>query len=464
MAHNTRPIIVMLFLITIICIVTSLPASMNMPLVDPGLFVISGVKTCGNTLGYCLLGSDCTMDDDFLPDPTGNCDGLKRAFTPSAPFACCKFNQRSKQSGTPIVDTNTKKTTNTVTKNKFGRNTRENIDSSLMNSDQLAKLNEIELVVKKIVEQLINETANNIKTEEPILNNETKMEENTIRNIINDENPTMNDIIEIKDDTTVDPSISPEETLDEEYLKKDIPLEIKNDNETNILDTAELETEESTIDDEFKAEKRICQKSCKSEVTFLVDKKPMCYGTLLDDIWILTSATCASRLNKSGIRKVTVSRKDSVGATLSISNILVHENFKSPVSKTTPENNDLALVSLTVPLEGQECTPCFSQKNSLTNEVCRTFQNSNFKNTVKSSDNCEGRVQIRKLISNPYIILPCHHWRMQYNQEGRLGSSLWCDGKLAGVQTGVGVGSLIYTPVNEYAMWISDNKRIEERR
>lgn len=45
----------------------------------------------------------------------------------------------------------------------------------------------------------------------------------------------------------------------------------------------------------------------------------------------------------------------------------------------------LALVSLTVPLEGQECTPCFSQKNTITNEVCRTFQNSNFKNTVKSS-------------------------------------------------------------------------------
>lgn len=45
----------------------------------------------------------------------------------------------------------------------------------------------------------------------------------------------------------------------------------------------------------------------------------------------------------------------------------------------------LALVSLTVPLEGQECTPCFSQKNNITNEVCRTFQNSNFKNTVKSS-------------------------------------------------------------------------------
>ncbi|KAL5234652.1 hypothetical protein ACI65C_002062 [Semiaphis heraclei] len=424
----------MLLLTTIICIATSLPASMNMPLVDPGLFVISGVKTCGNTLGYCLLGSDCTMDDDFLPDSTGNCDGLKRAFTPSAPFTCCKFNQRIPQSRTPLIEPNIKKATNTVAKDKLGRNTRENIDASQMDNDQLAKLNEIELVVKKIVEQLINETANSIKAEETVLNTETKMEENTIRNNLNDEKPTTSDVIEIKD-TTLDPLVNPEET-----------------------------TEEPTIDDEFKIEKRICQKSCKSEIIFLVDKKPMCYGTLLDDVWILTSATCASRLNKSGIRKVTVSRKDLVGATLSISNILVHENFKSPVSKSAPENNDLALASLTVPLEGQACTPCFSQKKSITNEVCKTSQNINYKNTVKSSENCEGRVQLRKLISNPYIILPCNHWRMQYNQEGQLGSSLWCDGKLAGVQTGVGVGSLIYTPVNEYAMWISDNKRIEDRR
>jgi len=234
------------------------------------------------------------MDDDFLPDSTGNCDGLKRAFTPSAPFTCCKFNQRIPQSRTPIIEPNIKKATNTVAKDKLARNTRENIDSSLMDNDQLAKLNEIELVVKKIVEQLINETANSIKAEETELNTETITEENTIRNSINEEKPTTSDVIEIKD-TTLDPLVNPEETLDEEYLKKEIPLEEKDDNGTITSDVTESETEEPTIDDEFKIEKRICQKSCKSEIIFLVDKKPMCYGTLLDDIWILTSATCASR-------------------------------------------------------------------------------------------------------------------------------------------------------------------------
>lgn len=235
------------------------------------------------------------MDDDFLPDPTGNCDGLKRAFTPSAPFACCKFNKISPQSETPVTVSNTKKPTNIVTKDTFGRNTRENIDSLKVDSDKLAKLNEIELVVKKIVEQLINETANNIKAEETIIINDTKTEENTIRNGINDANPTINDIIEIKD-TTVDPLINSEQALNEEHSKtEEPPLEKKENDETNKSDTIESETEESTIDDEFKAEKRICQKTCKSEIIFLVDKKSMCYGTLLDDVWILTSATCASR-------------------------------------------------------------------------------------------------------------------------------------------------------------------------
>lgn len=113
------------------------------------------------------------------------------------------------------------------------------------------------------------------------------------------------------------------------------------------------------------------------------------------------------RLNKADIRKVTVSRKESIGPSLNISNILVHENFKSPVSKNQPENNDLgitflffkhiwyrfikmyvsnylALASLTVPIQGEACIPCFSQKNTITNEVCKTFQTTNYKNAVKS--------------------------------------------------------------------------------
>lgn len=266
--------------------------------------MISGVKTCGNNSGYCLLGSDCTTDDDFLPDPSGNCDGLKRAFTPSASFTCCKFNRRSPQPETHKTDFNTKKVTSTeksTNKEKLARNTRENIDPLQMDNDQLAKLNEIGLVVKKIVEQLLNETANTIKTDETYIKNETAMEANTIRNEIVEETPTIDDNIEIKE-STINPLMKSEETLGNENLGTEIPPENKEENDTKQMETnaesnpaTEPDTIEIAIDDEFRAEKNICQKTCKSEVIFMIEKKPLCYGTLLDSIWILTSATCASR-------------------------------------------------------------------------------------------------------------------------------------------------------------------------
>jgi len=259
-----------------------------------GLFVISGVRTCGDSSGYCLLGSDCTTDDDFLPDPSGNCEGLKRAFTPSAPFVCCKFNRRSLQTGTPTTSSDVKKVTSTeVYKNKLTRSAGENIGPSKTDRDQLTKLNQIESVIKKIIEQLINETANSIKSDTTTIINETRPEENTNRNELREDILMYDDSAEI-DATTLNPLTNVEEPLDNWNLGTDITPENKEEPETNNSDT--IEPEESTIDDEkFKAETNICQKTCKSEIIFIADKKPICYGTLLDDIWILTSATCASR-------------------------------------------------------------------------------------------------------------------------------------------------------------------------
>lgn len=237
------------------------------------------------------MGNDCTTDDDFLPDPSGNCDGLKRAFTPSAPFICCKFNKISPpQPGTPKIDTVIKKNTSTEIKNKISRNTREDIDSSKMDIDQLSKLNQIESVIKKIVEQLINETANNIQVEQTLINNETKIDENTVRN---EELPMINDTIEINE-TTMGPTTEADETVIDESTN--IPLEYKEESaEINKINAIETTTQDSFIDDEFRVEKHICQKTCRSEIIFLSEKKPLCYGTFLDDIWILTSGTCASR-------------------------------------------------------------------------------------------------------------------------------------------------------------------------
>ena len=56
-----------------------------------------GVRSCRAGAGYCLLGLDCTLDEDFLPDDEGgHCDGLRFAFTPSAHFICCRYNAANK--------------------------------------------------------------------------------------------------------------------------------------------------------------------------------------------------------------------------------------------------------------------------------------------------------------------------------------------------------------------------------
>ena len=55
--------------------------------------MIVGVSSCGDGgSGYCILGNDCTVDKEFIPDNNhGHCDGLKNAFTPSATFTCCQL-------------------------------------------------------------------------------------------------------------------------------------------------------------------------------------------------------------------------------------------------------------------------------------------------------------------------------------------------------------------------------------
>jgi len=73
-----------------------------------GLFVIMGVHSCRAGAGYCLLGLDCTLDEDFLPDDQGgHCDGLRSAFTPSAHFICCRYNAANKTISPQIVPIST---------------------------------------------------------------------------------------------------------------------------------------------------------------------------------------------------------------------------------------------------------------------------------------------------------------------------------------------------------------------
>ena len=63
------------------------------PIVDPGVFVITQIKECRNRMGYCILGTSCSVDSDFVKDDMGgHCNRLSEAFSPRATFVCCKQN------------------------------------------------------------------------------------------------------------------------------------------------------------------------------------------------------------------------------------------------------------------------------------------------------------------------------------------------------------------------------------
>jgi len=63
------------------------------PTVDPGVFVITHIRSCRNGAGYCILGHACNVDSDFVKDELGgNCTGLASAFSPPAQFVCCQQN------------------------------------------------------------------------------------------------------------------------------------------------------------------------------------------------------------------------------------------------------------------------------------------------------------------------------------------------------------------------------------
>lgn len=92
--------------------------------------MILGVRTCGGGGGYCLLGTDCTLDRDFAADDVGgHCDGLRFAFTPAAHFSCCKYVERSNTTlpGEPAEATTTEDPALDATTVNSGDNDAENV-------------------------------------------------------------------------------------------------------------------------------------------------------------------------------------------------------------------------------------------------------------------------------------------------------------------------------------------------
>merc|ERR1712193_374393 len=83
-----------LLLVCLVSVIQSRPKSWREgPIVDPGVFVITQIKECRNRMGYCILGTSCSVDSDFVKDDMGgHCNRLSEASSPRATFVCCKQN------------------------------------------------------------------------------------------------------------------------------------------------------------------------------------------------------------------------------------------------------------------------------------------------------------------------------------------------------------------------------------
>jgi len=91
---TSQNIMIFIILTLIVSLSESRPKSWREgPIVDPGVFVITHIRDCRNGSGYCILGTNCSVDKDFIPDDLGgHCRGLASGFSPQASFVCCRQN------------------------------------------------------------------------------------------------------------------------------------------------------------------------------------------------------------------------------------------------------------------------------------------------------------------------------------------------------------------------------------
>ncbi|KAI5706429.1 hypothetical protein M8J76_009656 [Diaphorina citri] len=554
------------FLFVATFVATSGKVMQNMhPIVDAGLFVISGVMTCGDGRGYCLLGLDCTLDEEFLPDPQGHCRGLQNAFTPSAHFSCCKYKNLTGQDNfvytmvDPAVSTlvNSYSESSTEKMNIENQNTGSNIkDATKHDADQGIKdaniIEEFHKHMEKVklknddkehkvpvstntntmvtstqdYESVAIESNEDSEEEEEDDDDEEedeedesdeKSENNDIKTIqlggnsgdrdeketnetdeyydSNESNEKENKEKEPNKDTDhmkkVDIGYKTEENIttaiDTDSVVNNVKLFLGNNinKETqkpskynskpiiqnNLIqsDTSNKEQNKVSNLDELKEQypyqqqftsEKLCMRSsnapkCRTVWKFMHRQKTLCAGTMLDQMWMLTSASCLERLVQVGLKNITVeSHKD-----WKINNVVAYENFKSEYNHT---HHDIGLVRLMVPIQRSICVPCIPRLNQkfIGSECAAPFSSSSQRSSG-SSLLCQGLSEAYHSHGDEMMSLACrnpsgtHHNISDWNS----GNGIICRGYLAGLQTPVRTEQLVYLQINPYVKWIQETMK-----
>ncbi|XP_034245008.1 uncharacterized protein LOC117647389 [Thrips palmi] len=322
----------------------------SLPIVDPGLFVILGVRTCGGGAGYCLLGTDCTLDRDFAADVEGgHCDGLRAAFTPAAHFSCCKYVERSNATlpGEPADTTTTEDPALAAT--------------TLQPSDDAENVIETEIRVKPAEGQDADKPADKDAVKDAVKEADKVADEGGVVADKNDDKEiikiTEEDAIKVavqdgEKDTVKEADVNPGKVSEKDTVVSTPPATTESlrvplgpasgqtvvaVSEDYKVQGAEDEEEDAEVVAVADVEKEavLVSPSCRSPST---DVNPcwrssfqdrqgatLCSGTLVGVDAAVTTAVCANRLLEAGMAAVAL-RVD--GVSMPVRDVAVHPEYR----------------------------------------------------------------------------------------------------------------------------------------
>ncbi|XP_049964300.1 uncharacterized protein LOC126484745 [Schistocerca serialis cubense] len=440
-------------------------AAHSLPIVDPGLFVIMGVSTCGNGSGYCLLGLDCTLDDDFVADTSGgHCRGLLTAFTPSAHFVCCRYtmdpavedaDSADDGNATDVTDQTEASATVSIT------TLSPHITPDVMS--EVAKGNRSSTVAtsSKIEENLI--AANN-KANIPGINffvePETRRDqEQRIQNpdtFSADQGSRINEFVEYFN-TFLEKNTYQYDPVDE-YTQEMTTVDHKpfvSEKHTNVAHPYfEISSRPDYVDHNKNNNEQPAPRPMVHPcwMVFLQDIRSsniICAGAVIANNVVLTTATCATRLLATGISYVGL-----IGINKQIRSVSIHEDFIT--SRNQQLKNNIGLLKLsTGKAQMKECIlPISDLRTDVNSSICGTFLTS-YNYGAVHTEMCSRVVEIERGINHTF------HVKCERSPDGDeqvlAGSPLICEGILSGIAVHSEGEDVHFVAVTPYAMWILQN-------
>ncbi|XKL59649.1 hypothetical protein PGB90_000665 [Kerria lacca] len=489
----------------------------SLPTLQRGQFVISGVSTCGQGSGYCLLGVDCTVNENFLADDNGHCKGLRTAFTPETYFSCCQYVVKNltyieknysqyPETTFSYMEKNQTFIANVenINKQDFDETHIEN-DFKIRNGDnsefeneidenrnkKLSRIEDISFISDFAKEKIIDinhlgctlhsesdRTQNHLQLDSDANNHkfetEVKFRSLKIKNLNtgneNTDNFTLLTPVQkfqftrdlfgnvvnpigknCNHDSNAEYSRQPSLIGDikRHTVKLNVPEELLRGN-NNILDDEVTKNKCVNFTTETDTLNR-----CVNIWKFISNDTIICFGTLMNSVWLLTSASCITKIFETGMDSVTATDVEEIDGLYGISNMLVHENYKTDDKN---EMNDVGLVSLNK-VTNSSCFACLSnQEKKYADKSCLTYTMTLNRNNQESLNKCQDRVKVLNIHSRIYLSLTCSSadsFRLMI--ENTIANALWCDNILTGIGTSFNQDSFIFTPINEYAEWIREN-------